>query len=185
DAHGVGLAPHLEERSAAKLSLRSALGVVDEIERRAAALLAVIVPSALAHAVRARAVGVPAVPAKLFLGAAVWLAPELHACGLAQRFEVGQVHDAASRIGQPRLRASQIASARAPSRSPCSQPFDPCRTSQPPPLRSRQIKIAPTRRSGKRRTVIACASLGRKQTPASSQRSTRGGLERGRAELCA
>src|SRR5262249_59763091 len=83
DAHLVRVAPDFEKHLAAQRALGSALGVVDELERRAAALLPLVEPSALADVIAAAIVGAAAVPAQLLLRLGVRLAPELDACGLA------------------------------------------------------------------------------------------------------
>src|SRR5262249_10819390 len=90
-----------------------------------------------ANVVGARAIDVAAVPAKLFLGSLVRLAPKLAACGLAVLFEVGQVGHApasphCSTTRTPCAVAIVWASASAPSREACGDPQVRQRTSQPP-----------------------------------------------------
>src|SRR5262249_5561435 len=119
EANGVALAPHLIKARAAKFSFRPAFGVVDEVQRGAAVLFPAVVPNTFANVVGARAVGVAAVPAKLFLGSFVRLAPELAACGLAVLSEVGQVGHA------PPLLMARRRARRAPRRSPGPRPARP------------------------------------------------------------
>src|SRR5262249_28065824 len=133
EANGVALAPHLIKARAAKFSFRPAFGVVDEVQRGAAVLFPVVVPNTFANVVGARAVGVAAVPAKLFLGSLVRLAPELAACGLAVLLEVGQVGHAppllmalrrARRAPRPRPARPRVrhAAIRRCARGPASRP---------------------------------------------------------------